>query len=81
MGYTQVFSRAGYLADPNMDTDTLATLVSCAINGMGYKPATEDVIDKYFEMFSGKAHEDVNDVDERVTDDGNADDDAVDMSS
>ena len=47
-----------------MHTDTLATLVSCAINGRGYKPTADDIIDKYFEMYRGKAHEDVNDVDE-----------------
>ena len=47
----QVFSRAGNLSDPNMATDTLATLTSAAINGASYRPPVAAILDKYFKLF------------------------------
>ena len=50
----QVFSRAGNLADPNMDPEFLAHLVMCAVNKKAFLPKVKDIKDKYYELFRGK---------------------------
>ena len=50
----QVFSRAGNLADPNMDPEFLAHLVMCAVNKKAFMPSLTAIKDKYYELFRGK---------------------------
>ena len=50
----QVFSRAGGLTDPHMDTNFLAALVMAAINKKAYCPDVAAIKDKYYELFRGK---------------------------
>jgi hypothetical protein len=50
----QVFSRAGNLADPNMDPEFLAHLVMCAVNKKAFMPSLKAIKDKYYELFRGK---------------------------
>jgi hypothetical protein len=52
----QVFSRAGNLSDPNIDSEYLAHLVMVGVNKKSYKPSTANanVKDKYYELFGGQ---------------------------
>jgi hypothetical protein len=49
----QIFSRAGLLADPNLQPAYLGTLVKIGVNKKSYKPPLSAILDKYFEMFRG----------------------------
>ena len=53
----QVFAISGGLADPNMDTDTLATLTSCGVNAKAFQPTAAAVLDKYYAKFRGSRDE------------------------
>ena len=50
----QIFSRAGLLADPNLDPSYLATLVKVGYNKKACKPLVQQVKEKYYAMFRGK---------------------------
>ena len=50
----QIFSRAGKLADPNLDPARLGTLVRVGYNKKAYQPLVKAIKEKYFEMFHGK---------------------------
>ena len=52
----KVFSRTGQLSEVNLDPDALADMVSIMVNRHTYKPSPKDIMDKYYEMFSGKNH-------------------------
>ena len=56
----QVFSRAGNLADPNMDPEFLAHLVMCAVNKKAFVPSLNAIKDKYYELFRGKGTDEGN---------------------
>ena len=49
-----ILSRAGNLADPNMDAEFLANLVMCAVNKKAFLPSLRVIKDKYYELFRGK---------------------------
>ncbi|KAK3247158.1 hypothetical protein CYMTET_43333 [Cymbomonas tetramitiformis] len=49
-----VFSRAGYLSDPNLDPSYLGVLTSIGINKATYKPSVKDIKERYFAKFRGK---------------------------
>ena len=53
----QVFSRAGNLADPNMDPEFLAHLVMCAVNKKAFMPSLQAIKDKCYQLFRGKGGE------------------------
>ena len=53
----QIFSRAGLLADPNLQPAFLGTLVKVGVNKKSYKPPLSDIRGKYFEMFRGNGEE------------------------
>ena len=50
----QIFSRAGLLADPNLQPVHLATLVKIGVNKKSYQPSVSAIIDKYYEMLRGR---------------------------
>ena len=50
----QVFSRAGGLSDPNIDSLFLAALVMASVNKKAYCPTVSAIRDKYYELFRGK---------------------------
>ena len=50
----QVFLRVGQLSEVNSDPDGLVDMVSIMINKDTYNPSVKDIMDKYYEMFSGK---------------------------
>ena len=52
----QIFSRAGNLADPNMDSEFLAHLVMCAVNKKAFMPSLNAIKDKYYELFRGRGY-------------------------
>ena len=53
----QIFSRAGLLADTNLDPAYLAVLVRMGFNKKAYQPSVKAIMDKYYEMFRGKTGE------------------------
>ena len=53
-----LFSRAGYLTDPNMDPAFMATLVRVGFNENGFKPSLEAIKERYYEKYRGRAEED-----------------------
>jgi hypothetical protein len=53
----QVFSRAGNLADPNMDPESLAHLVMSAVNKKAFMPCIQAIKDMYYKLFRGKGGE------------------------
>ena len=53
----QVFSRAGLLADPNLDTTHLATFVRVAVNKKAFKPSVKQIKEMYYAKFRGAAKE------------------------
>ena len=54
----QIFSRAGGLADPNIDhEDYLATLVVVGCNKKAFKPSCDAIKAKYYQLFRGRGGE------------------------
>ena len=51
---SQVFSRAGLLADPNLLPSHLSTLVMVGFNKNAFKPQIAAIKNKYHEMFRNK---------------------------
>ena len=51
----QVFSRAGRLADPNMNPNFLATLVRVGINKKNYKPSVQAIKELYYGKYRGSS--------------------------
>ena len=53
----QIFSRAGLLADPNLDPVNLVTLVKIGFNKAACNPSVEAITDKYmyYKLFRGDA--------------------------
>jgi len=51
----QIFSRAGLLADPNLDPDHLMRLVKVGFNKAAFEPTVAQIMDKYYELFRGGA--------------------------
>ena len=49
----QIFSRAGLLADPNLDPARLVCLVKVGFNKAAFNPSLDAIIDKYYELFRG----------------------------
>jgi hypothetical protein len=69
----QVFSRAGFLADPASGTDYFSNLVMCGMNKKACKPTHAAVEKKYFELYRGsrtqiEAEHDFEDVTDTVAD-------------
>ena len=52
----QIFSRAGLLADPNLDPAHLVMLVKIGFNKAACNPSVAVIMDKYFELFRGKGN-------------------------
>ena len=53
----QIFSRAGLLADPNLNPAHLAVLVRIGFNKKAFEPAVAAIKEKYYELFRGKGGE------------------------
>ena len=51
----QIFSRAGLVADPNLNPVNLVTLVKIGFNKAVCNPSYAAIMDKYFELFRGDA--------------------------
>ena len=51
----QIFSRAGLLADPNLDPAHLVRLVKVGFNKAAFEPTVAQILDKYYELFRGGA--------------------------
>jgi len=49
----QVFSRAGFVADPASGTEYFSNLVMCGMNKKAWKPTHAAVEKKYFELYRG----------------------------
>ena len=47
----QLFSRSGYLFDPNMDPDYLATLTTVGKNKAAFQPTWQQILNKYLSKF------------------------------
>ena len=50
----QIFSRAGLLADPNLDPAHLVALVKIGFNKAVCWPSVEAIKNKYYELFRGR---------------------------
>ena len=53
-GVEQIFSRAGLLADPNLDPAHLVALVKIGFNKAVCWPSVEAIKNKYYELFRGR---------------------------
>ena len=53
----QIFSAAGHLSDPNMDSNFLAILTSVGRNKKAFCPTTKSISEKYFDLFGKKRDE------------------------
>ena len=50
----QIFSRAGALSDPNMNSIKLGILVMVGVNKKNYKPPVKDIKELYYRKFCGQ---------------------------
>ena len=50
-----IFSRSGNLSDPNMDPHFLAVLTMIGKNKNAVKPATKDILAKYYAKYRGSS--------------------------
>ena len=53
----QLFSRSGYLTDPNMDPQFLSHLTRIAVNRKVYLPPDAAIRDRYYTKFRGRGAE------------------------